>query len=119
MTDVDPPDVGDEAGDLGAERIVVGNQLLLDPALALDLPVIGVAAPTDREGVPPYLADLADGIETIAAAPEPNYEQLLSLGPDLIVVPEEAAEDGVVDLLGEIALTETTPANTATPWPAC
>lgn len=103
--------------DGGARRIVVGNQLLLDPALALGLPVVGVAAPTDRDGVPPYLADLGSGVEVVAAAPDPNYEQLLGLAPDLIVVPEEAAETGVIDLLTDIAPTETTPANTATPWP--
>jgi len=118
----DPTDNDTERGDepaVGevAERIVVGNQLLLDPALALQLPVIGVAAPTDRDGVPPYLADRASGVETIAAAPDPNYEQLLGLTPDLIVVPEEAADAGLIDLLDDIAPTVTTPANTATPWP--
>lgn len=99
------------------ERIVVGNQLLLDPALALGLPVVGVAAPSDRSGIPPYLADLAGGVEPIGATPEPNYEQLLALSPDLIIVPEEAADTGVLDRLQAIARTETTPGNTATPWP--
>lgn len=101
----------------GPSRIVTGNQLLLDPALALGLPVAAVVAPADRDGIPPYLADRATGVEVVAATPEPNYEQLLELAPDLIVVPEEAAEEGVLALLEDIATTVTTPGNTATPWP--
>lgn len=112
-----PSTDGPDAAERGPGRIVVGNHLLLDPALALGLPVVGVAAPSDRAGIPPYLADLASSVEPVVATPEPNYEQLLALSPDLIIVPEEAADIGVLDRLEAIARTETTPGNTATPWP--
>lgn len=76
-----------------------------------------VAAPTDREGIPPYLDQLGQGVEVIGASPEPNYEALAAAGPDLIIAPTEADEAGILDRLTAIAPTVTLDANTSVPWP--
>lgn len=99
------------------ERILIGGQLLLDAALALELPVAGVAAPPDRQGVPPYLEARGVGIEVIPASPEPNYEAVARLAPDLIIGPTEMNDAGITETLSQIARTVTLDANTATPWP--
>lgn len=108
---------GVDAVTADASRILIGGQLLLDAAVALELPIAGVAAPPDRSGVPPYLQPRAGSIEVIPASPEPNYEAVARLGPDLIIGPTEMDDAGITATLTEIAPTVTLDANTANPWP--
>ena len=76
---------------LRPERVIVMNPAVdLDNLLALEIKPVGLAAFTrDRPfPVPPYLADQAEGIETVGDLTQPNLEKTLQLDPDLIVIDE-------------------------------
>ncbi|MEO0494485.1 MAG: iron-siderophore ABC transporter substrate-binding protein [Actinomycetota bacterium] len=99
------------------ERIVVGDQALLDAALALDLDVLGIPGFNDRETIPAYLADLAGEVEPIGDRNQVNLELLAAATPDLLVINEKSVEaSGVRDQLEQIAPLVEVDVTTATPW---
>jgi iron complex transport system substrate-binding protein len=100
-----------------AERIVVSDQAVLDAALALDLPVVGIPGYADREAIPAYLADEAEGVEVLAERSQVNLESLAAARPDLLLFSSKLVdESGARDLLAEIAPLVELDASTAEPW---
>jgi len=76
---------------LQPQRVVVMNPAVeLDNLLALGITPVGVASFTgDRPfAISPYLAQQAEGIETVGNLVQPNLEKILQLKPDLIVIDE-------------------------------
>jgi iron complex transport system substrate-binding protein len=106
-----------EAGQVAAGRIVVSDQAVLDAALALDLPVVGIPGYADREAVPAYLADQAGGIEVLADRSQVNLESLAAARPDLLLFTDELVEEsGARAELAQIAELAELDVSTTRPW---
>jgi iron complex transport system substrate-binding protein len=98
------------------QRIIAGNTIILDALLALDAPVIGAPTFGDREPLPPYLAQRAQGVQSIGDTTAPNAETIAALQPDLIIIPDTPQfVDGAEPLLA-IAPVATVPAVTSNDW---
>ncbi|HSL59778.1 MAG TPA: ABC transporter substrate-binding protein [Acidimicrobiales bacterium] len=99
------------------ERIVVGDVALLDAALALDLPVVGVPGLTDREAVPPYLAELAADVDELGVRDSFDLEAVAAARPDLLLVGtkglEQLPDPGVLDAIAPVVALDS---STARPW---
>lgn len=105
------------APEIEAERIVVSDQLLLDAALALDLPVVGIPGFSDRETIPPHLQDRADGVEVLGDREQVNLELLAATQPDLLLFLEKSVEaSGAQEELERIAPLVSLPLDTSTPF---
>jgi iron complex transport system substrate-binding protein len=98
------------------QRIIVGNTIILDALLALDAPVIGAPTFGDREPLPPYLASLAQGIQSIGDTTAPNAEAIAALQPDLIIIPDTAQFLAGAEPLLAIAPVASVPAVTSNDW---
>lgn len=86
-------------------RVYVADPGGLDAAIALDAAVIGATRWRDDVGVPPYVSAVAGReIPTPTDRFNPNYEAVLALDPDLIIVPD-SADTTQYDLFSEIAPT--------------
>ncbi|MFN3217368.1 MAG: iron-siderophore ABC transporter substrate-binding protein [Acidimicrobiales bacterium] len=100
-----------------AERIVVGDQAILDAALALELPIIGIPGYADREAIPSYLAERAANVEVLAERSEVNLEALAAARPDLLLFNEKLVEASAArDELAQIADLVELDVSTARPW---
>jgi iron complex transport system substrate-binding protein len=100
-----------------AERIIVSDQAVLDAALALDLPVVGIPGFADRESIPAYLAERAQGVEVLAERSQVNLESLAAARPDLLLFSSKLVdESGARSQLAEIAPLVELDASTAEPW---
>lgn len=86
------------------ERVVVLDSGELDGVLALDITPVGMATTAGQQGVPKYLADKAQGINTVGGITELNLEAIAALQPDLIVGSKLRAND-LYGKLSEIAPT--------------
>lgn len=88
------------------ERVAVLDYSFLDSMLALELKPVGAAldATGGDRGVPPYLAELAAGLESAGARPQPNLEKLVTLKPQVIIA-DAAAQADFYDQLNQIAPT--------------
>jgi iron complex transport system substrate-binding protein len=69
------------------QRVVVGNAIDADFALALGLPVIGAPGAIGNAASPfaEYHAERLAGVTKVQSGGEPNYEQIAELRPDLIL----------------------------------
>ncbi|MFD6859706.1 ABC transporter substrate-binding protein [Rhodococcus sp. NPDC060090] len=67
------------------ERIVVIDSPHLDALVALGITPVGATESGAATGVPEYLADELEGIETVGPTMEPDLEAIASLNPDLII----------------------------------
>lgn len=78
------PSAGPAAGiPTDPERVVAMYATDADYCLVLGLPLVGSysTSPTD---FPPYQADRLAGVQPLVTFPEPNYEQIAGLRPDLV-----------------------------------
>jgi iron complex transport system substrate-binding protein len=116
--DTGPADTGPEPmSEPSAERIVVSDQAVLDAALALDLPVVAIPGYADREAIPAYLADRAEGIEVLAERSQVNLESLAAARPDLLLFSSKLVEEsGAREQIEAIAPLAELDASTARPW---
>jgi len=89
-----------------AQRVVALSEPTLDAALALGVRPIATTNGRGQAGVPEYLADRAQGIESVGLLGQPNLERIAALRPDLILIDGTAtADDGLVAKLRAIAPT--------------
>lgn len=99
------------------ERIVVGDVALLDAALALELPVIGIPGYSDRETVAPYLADRAVGVQELGVRDTFDLEAVAAARPDLLLVGtkslEQLPDPTVLDGIGPVVGLDS---STTRPW---
>lgn len=95
-------DTGEVEIPVRPERVVTLDPQSTEVALAVDAPVVGS---TIRDPADPYssaLEGLTDGITSLGAEAEPDFEALVALRPDVIVTQPWAVE-GFLDRLRPIA----------------
>lgn len=68
-----------------AERVVALDSLVLDTVVALGAPLVGAARAGSADGLPAYLGDGVEGVESVGEIIAPNVEAIAALGPDLIL----------------------------------
>ena len=108
---------GDGVDEVPYERIVVSDQAVLDAALAVDLPVVAIPGFADREAIPAYLADQAEGVEELAERSQVNLESLAAARPDLLLFTDKVVEaSGARDEMAQIAELVELEVSTTRPW---
>jgi iron complex transport system substrate-binding protein len=89
-----------------AARVVTLSEPSLDASLALGVVPVGASSGRGQAAVPNYLAERAEGVPIVASLSVPNFEQITSVQPDLIVVDGTSINDDlVIDQLQAIAPT--------------
>ncbi|MEM9041849.1 MAG: ABC transporter substrate-binding protein, partial [Actinomycetota bacterium] len=86
------------------QRVYAASPRSVDIAVALGAPVVGGTRWRDDIPVQPYVADLGVDIPTPTDRFNPNYEAVVELAPDLILVPA-TDESTQYELYSEIAPT--------------
>lgn len=70
---------------LDPQRVVTMYATDTDYALVLGLPVVGASTgQATTTAFPPYHAGRLDGVTPLVTFPEPNYEAIAAIGPDLL-----------------------------------
>lgn len=100
--------MGETTIDKPVETVVALDRGLLDPAIALDLHVVGYTAISGSNGIPDYFGE--DGKEaakdavSVGSLSEPSLEKISSLNPDVILSAKVRHEE-IYDQLSKIAPT--------------
>ena len=100
------------------QRIIAGNMSILDALLALDAPVIGAPTYDDREAIPPYLAPLAQDVQSVGLATSASIETVATLQPDLIIISDFQSHIDSVQQLLQIAPVAVVQASVSNDWQA-
>ena len=86
------------------QRVVTLDSPHLDTALALGITPVGSTQSDVAEGLPDYLGDRTEGIETVGTIEEPDLEAIAALEPDLILS-SQVRHEALYDQLSGIAPT--------------
>ena len=86
------------------KRVVVLESGELDSVLALGMKPVGMTVSKGQNPVPEYMADQAEGIESVGTNTEVNLEKIAELKPDLIIG-SQLRLDKQYDQLADIAPT--------------
>ncbi|WP_244930940.1 iron-siderophore ABC transporter substrate-binding protein [Nocardioides sp. W7] len=89
------------------QRVVALSEPTLDGALALGVEPVGTISGRGQSEVPRYLSDLASDIALVGAVAQPDFEKIVALAPDLILVDGTSITNnpGAVEKLRKIAPT--------------
>lgn len=96
------------------ERVVTLDSPHLDAALSLGVTPVGSVRSSVDEGLPAYLGDRVDGVETVGTIEEPDLEAIAALQPDLVLSATVRHEE-IYEELSQIAPTVFTPSS-GTSW---
>ncbi|MDT9594247.1 iron-siderophore ABC transporter substrate-binding protein [Nocardioides zeae] len=86
------------------QRVVVLEPVQLDTAVALGMTPVGAAVLNEAAGVPAYLGDDADDVQTVGTVTEPDVDKIAALRPDLIIG-TETRHSALYDQLSDVAPT--------------
>lgn len=89
------------------QRVVVLDTPHLDTALSLGVTPVGSTQSDVAEGMPGYLGERTEGIETVGTITEPDLEAISALDPDL-VLSSKVGHEQIHDQLSQIAPTVAT-----------
>jgi ferric citrate transport system substrate-binding protein len=98
--------LGESTLQVPVRRVIALDYSFMDTLLALGVPPAGAAyeASGGDRGNPPYLTSLLASVPVVGSRPQPSFEKIAALKPDLIIADETAQKD-IYPQLSQIAPT--------------